>query len=116
MIDNSSIMYSDLSCDYINPIDMCNKLNPYILPEIGVHAVTTLLLLVSGNWVSLLINIPLIAWNVKKVMDKDTSLDATEIFRTINRHQTESFAKLGMYLVLFFWYLFQMISTLIADE
>lgn len=108
-------MYSDLSCDYINPIDLCNKLNPYILPEIGLHAITTLMLLLSRNWLSLLFNIPLVAWNAKKVLDKNTTLDATEIFRTVSRQQTESFVKLGAYLLLFFWYLFQMISALIAE-
>ncbi|KAI7594815.1 hypothetical protein KC343_g17434, partial [Hortaea werneckii] len=33
-----TIMYSDLECDYINPIDLCNRLNMYIVPEAGVHA------------------------------------------------------------------------------
>lgn len=108
-------MYSDLSCDYINPIDLCNKLNPYILPEIAVHTFTTFLVLISGNWVSLLFNIPIVAWNIKKVLDKNTSLDATEIFRTVSKHQRESFVKLGAYLLLFFWYLFQLISTLISE-
>lgn len=109
-------MYSDLSCDYINPIDLCNKLNPYILPEMVVHGLTTFLLLISGNLLSVFFNLPIIAWNVKKVMDKNMTLDATEIFRTVSRHQKESFFKLGAYLLLFFWYLFQMIATLIAEE
>lgn len=108
-------MYSDLSCDYINPIDLCNKLNPYILPEIALHTFTTSMLLLTGNWISLFFNLPILAWNVKKVLDKNTTLDATEIFRTVSRHQKESFVKLGLYMLLFFWYLFQMIATLIAD-
>lgn len=34
------IMFSDLECDYINPIDLCNKLNqvgsdPSLLPIMG---------------------------------------------------------------------------------
>ncbi|RAL60035.1 hypothetical protein DID88_000661 [Monilinia fructigena] len=32
-----TIMYSDLECDYINPIDLCNRLNTYIVPEAAVH-------------------------------------------------------------------------------
>ena len=108
-------MYSDLSCDYINPIDLCNKLNPYLLPEMIIHGLTAMLILVTGNWVSLMLNMPLIAYNIKKVLDKDTKLDSTEIFRTVHRHQKESFAKLAAYLLLFFWYLYQLISTLIAE-
>ena len=61
-----TIMYSDLECDYINPIDLCNRLNMYIVPEAGLHAFLTALFLINGYWVSLLLNIPLLAWNAKK--------------------------------------------------
>lgn len=108
-------MYSDLSCDYINPIDLCEKLNPYLLPEIGLHSFVALTMLLSGNWFSLILNLPILVWNFDKVFKKRIRLDATEIFRTVSRHQKESFVKLGMYLMLFLWYLYQMITTLIAD-
>lgn len=41
-------------------------------------------------------------------------LDATEIFRTLNRHKKESFIKLGFHLIMFFFYLYAMIVALIA--
>jgi hypothetical protein len=41
-------------------------------------------------------------------------LDATEIFRTLNRHKKESFVKLGFHLIMFFFYLYAMIVALIA--
>lgn len=59
-------MYSDLECDYINPIDLCNRLNMYIVPEAGVHAFLTVLFLINGYWVPLILNLPLLAWNAKK--------------------------------------------------
>ena len=59
-------MYSDLECDYINPIDLCNRLNMYIVPEAGVHAFLTALFLINGYWLPLLLNLPLVAWNGKK--------------------------------------------------
>ena len=43
-------------------------------------------------------------------------LDATEIFRTLNRHKKESFAKLGFHLIMFFFYLYAMIVALIAGK
>ena len=52
--------------DYINPIDLCNRLNTYIIPEAGVHAFLTFLFLINGYWLALLLNIPLLAWNGKK--------------------------------------------------
>jgi len=55
-----------LSSDYINPIDLCNRLNTYIIPEAAVHAVLTFLFLINGYWIALILNLPLLAWNAKK--------------------------------------------------
>lgn len=52
--------------DYINPIDLCNRLNTYIIPEAAVHGFLTFLFLINGYWLPLVINLPLIIWNAKK--------------------------------------------------
>lgn len=65
---------------------------------------------------SLLLNVPLLAYNARKIVDKSYLLDATEIFRTLNRYKTESFAKLAFHLVLFFYYLYCLIISIVADE
>ena len=107
---------ADLHSDYINPIDLCNRLNGYIIPEAGVHAFLTFLFLINGYWVALLLNLPLVAFNVKKyvsspfyisilqlkalagvvgrallilnrILDNAHLLDATEIFRKLNVHK-----------------------------
>ncbi|RMD43944.1 hypothetical protein DV735_g1234, partial [Chaetothyriales sp. CBS 134920] len=136
-----TIMYSDLECDYINPIDLCNRLNTYIVPEAAVHAVLTLLFLINGYWLALVLNLPLLAFNVKKIVENQHLLDATEIFRKLNVHKKvteadafellpapevvaqyaknekkESFIKLGFHLVMFFFYLYSMIVALIREE
>ncbi|CCH45120.1 ER-derived vesicles protein ERV14 [Wickerhamomyces ciferrii] len=111
-----TIMYSDLECDYINPVELCNKLNVYIIPEAGLHAFLTALFLVNGYWFVFLLNAPLLAFNANKVLNKTYLLDATEIFRTLSKHKKESFVKLGFYLFLFFFYLYRMIMALIAED
>ncbi|RPA75784.1 cornichon [Ascobolus immersus RN42] len=111
-----TIMYSDLECDYINPIDLCNRLNTYIIPEAIVHAFLSVLFLINGYWVAFILNAPLLAFNAKKIFENQHLLDATEIFRTLNRHKKESFIKLGFHLLMFFYYLFEMIRSLIRDE
>ena len=58
--------YSDLECDYINPIDLCNRLNTYILPEASVHAFLSLLFLINGYWMAFALNLPLLGYNIKK--------------------------------------------------
>lgn len=52
--------------DYINPIDLCNRLNTYIVPEAAVHAFLTIVFLINGYWIALVLNLPLLVWNAKK--------------------------------------------------
>lgn len=110
------IMFSDLECDYMNPIDLCNKLNTFIIPEMMAHAFLTALFLMSFQVTAFLLNIPLLAYNANKVANKNHMLDATEIFRTLGQHKKETFIRLGFYLVFFFFSLYRMILTLVADE
>ncbi|KAG1113132.1 hypothetical protein G6F42_014546 [Rhizopus arrhizus] len=110
------IMFSDLECDYINPIDLCNKLNQFVIPEMGAHAFLFFMFLVNGSWMSMLLNLPLAAYNVRKVMNNRHMYDATEIFRTLSQHKKECFIKLGFYLICFFFFLYRMIVALIAAD
>ncbi|KAI8360856.1 cornichon [Choanephora cucurbitarum] len=110
------IMFSDLECDYINPIDLCNKLNQFVLPEMGLQAFVFSLFLVTGHWLPMLINLPVLVLNVQKVMNNQHMYDATEIFRTLSKHKKESFIKLAFYALCFFYYLYRMIVALIASD
>ena len=58
------------SSDYINPIDLCNRLNASIVPEAAVHAFLTILFLINGYWLALLLNLPLLAFNGKKYVNQ----------------------------------------------
>ena len=100
--------------DYINPIDLCNRLNAYIIPEAAVHAFLTFLFVINGYWLAILLNLPLLAFNAKKYVALSSShkkrstqqeanlrcyriyenqhlLDATEIFRKLNVHKKVGF-------------------------
>lgn len=110
------IMFSDLESDYINPIDLCNKLNQFVLPEYGAHAFLALLFLLWGQWTAFLWNLPLLVYNGNKVFKKNHMYDATEIFRTLSAHQKETYFKLAFYLLSFFYYLYRMIVALVAEN
>nr|KAJ3420797.1 hypothetical protein HK105_005253 [Polyrhizophydium stewartii] len=99
------IMFSDLESDYINPIDLCNKLNQFVMPEHILHAVLWALFLITGNWTAMLLNTPLVAWHAYK-----------QIFRTVNSQKREAFFKLIFYLISFFYYLYRMIEALISTS
>lgn len=88
----------------------------YIVPEAGLQAFISLLLLFGGDWVSFLLNVPVIAWNARKISRKAHLLDATEIFRTVNQHKNEAYVKLGFHLLMFFYYLYCLVMAIVMDE
>jgi hypothetical protein len=63
---NATKLIWNLNSDYINPIDLCNRLNTYIIPEAAVHGFLTFLFLINGYWIALILNLPLLGFNVKK--------------------------------------------------
>jgi len=111
-----TIMFSDLECDYINPIDLCNKLNQFVLPEMLAHAFLFFMFLINGSWIAALINVPLVGFNIQKTTNNRHMYDATEIFRTLGQHKKECLLKLVFYLISFFYYLYRMIVALINES
>lgn len=101
------IMFSDLECDYINPIDLCSKLNDLTLPEAAFHATLTCLFLLCGQFLAFFLNLPLLLYNIHKYRSGTYLLDATEIFRTLSQSKKVCFIKLGFYLALFFFGLYK---------
>lgn len=111
-----TISFSDLECDYLNPIELCNKLNKFIVPKAAAHAIFSTVLLLHGYWFAFLLNLPLILFNADKLYKNNYLLDATEIFRTLGKNKKESFIKLAFFLFMFFFYLYKMISSLISSD
>jgi len=110
------VEYGDLEVDYINPIDLCNKLNPWILPQMYLQAFITLFLLLTGHWISFLFCVPMTAYNTVLVLNNQHVLDATEIFKTVNKNKRDAFIKLVVQVLLFFYFLFHAIVSFIGWE
>ncbi|XP_031624652.1 protein cornichon [Contarinia nasturtii] len=115
------IAFDELKTDYKNPIDQCNSLNPLVIPEYLLHLFFNVLFLFAGEWFSLLLNIPLIAYHVfryknRPVMSGPGLYDPTSIMNadTLSKCQREGWIKLAVYLLSFFYYLYGMISSLIS--
>jgi hypothetical protein len=64
------LTYISFRSDYINPIDLCNRLNAYIIPEAAVHAFLTFLFVINGYWLAIVLNLPLVLFNAKKYVQK----------------------------------------------
>uniref|UniRef100_A0A5S6R1G7 Cornichon n=1 Tax=Trichuris muris TaxID=70415 RepID=A0A5S6R1G7_TRIMR len=117
------IAFEELKTDYRNPIEQCNSLNPLIIPEYGMHLFFNILFLFSMEFFSLAINIPLLAYHIHKylnrpVMSSPGIYDPTTIMNAdhLNRAIREGWAKLLFYIISFFYYLYCMISTLVASD
>ncbi|CAD7080056.1 unnamed protein product [Hermetia illucens] len=115
------IAFDELKTDYKNPIDQCNSLNPLVLPEYLLHISFNLLFLFGGEWFSLCINLPLIAYHIwryknRPVMSGPGLYDPTNIMNADNlsKNMREGWIKLAVYLLSFFYYLYGMIYSLIS--
>ncbi|XP_037959777.1 protein cornichon [Teleopsis dalmanni] len=115
------IAFDELKTDYRNPIDQCNSLNPLVLPEYILHIFLNILFLFCGEWISLCINIPLIAYHVwryknRPVMTGPGLYDPTTILSTDNlsKNMREGWIKLAIYLISFFYYIYGMVYSLIS--
>uniref|UniRef100_A0A182SU40 Uncharacterized protein n=1 Tax=Anopheles maculatus TaxID=74869 RepID=A0A182SU40_9DIPT len=58
------IILSDLECDYLNAQECCSKLNFWSIPKLAAHGFLTFLLLIHGNWMLCLVNLPMVGWLV----------------------------------------------------
>ncbi|XP_058818585.1 protein cornichon [Topomyia yanbarensis] len=115
------IAFDELKTDYKNPVDQCDSLNPLVIPEYTLHLLFNLLFLFAGEWFSLAMNIPLIAYHIwryknRPVMTRPGLYDATSIMNGDNlaKCQREGWIKLAVYLLSFFYYLYGMIYSLIS--
>lgn len=115
------IAFDELKTDYKNPIDQCNQLNPLVLPEYILHVSFNILFLFAGEWFSLAINIPLLAYHIwryknRPVMSSAGLYDPTSIMNAdvLAKCQREGWIKLSVYLLSFFYYLYGMIYSLIS--
>ncbi|GLH14536.1 Protein cornichon [Gryllus bimaculatus] len=68
------IAFDELKTDYKNPIDQCNSLNPLVVPEYLLHLLFNILFIASGEWFSLCLNIPLIAYHIKRYRSRPNDI------------------------------------------
>ncbi|XP_045169224.1 protein cornichon homolog 1-like [Mercenaria mercenaria] len=116
------IAFDELKTDYKNPIDQCNSLNPLVLPEYFIHIFFNVLLLFAMEFFTVILNIPLIAYHIRRysnrpVMSQPGLYDPTTIMNAdqLNRAMREGWIKLAFYLISFFYYLYSMIYELVSS-
>ena len=107
------ITLTDLECDYINSIECCSKLNFWTWPKLIFQLVIHFLLLVHGKWLLSLINTLITVWYIVQAINVPKGnfgiYDPTEIQngQQYKKHMRECIIQIGVYLLLFFVYLFR---------
>ncbi|CAG9823108.1 unnamed protein product [Phaedon cochleariae] len=116
------IVLSDLECDYLNAQECCSRLNIWVYPKLIAHVFLNSLLFVHGHWVLFFINLPVTCWMAYEVINVPKGnmgiYDPTEIHNRgqLKRHMRDCMVFLGFYLILFFIYLYCMISSLLKGD
>ncbi|XP_064487955.1 protein cornichon-like [Ornithodoros turicata] len=117
------IAFDELKTNYKHPIEQCNSLNPLVLPEYFIHILYNVLFLFAGEFFTLLLNVPLMAYHINRyrtrpVMSGPGLYDPTSIMNAsqLSRAMKEGWVKLAFYLLSFFYYLYGMINSLITVE
>lgn len=130
------ITLSDLECDYLNAQQCCSKLNmvyfcfhirftkydriysislfllQWVVPKMIAHTILTFLLLIHGQVILTLVNLPMTAWLLYEFFGVPSGnmgvYDPTEIHNRgqLKRHTRDCMVYLGYYLVFFFIYLY----------
>lgn len=67
----------------------------------------TSLFLLTLHPVPFLLNVPIAAYHVYRLLNRRNWYDPTEIFRRLPEHKQEAFVKLAVYTCLFFYYLYR---------
>lgn len=126
------IAIDELKTDFKNPIDHCKLMNPLLVTEYGLHSFMTLLFLLVGEWITCLINLPLLVFNLNRLYTSfvkspasrpaykrlSSIYDPTSIMNSdqLARATREGWIKLFFSLFAFFYYIYGLISTLISAE
>ena len=60
------IISSDLECDYLNAQECCGRLNFWNIPKLWLQLMIIMLMLISGHWFLVIINIPVCVWLIRR--------------------------------------------------
>lgn len=131
LVDNGAILFllvyyvitlSDLECDYLNAQECCDKLNYWMLPKYIAHSAIAFILLLHGQVILFLLNLPLFIWLTYEYFTIPTgnlgAYDPAEIHNRgqLKRHFRDVLIYIGYYLIFFFIYLYCFILALLKGD
>lgn len=131
LIDSGGILFllvyyiitlSDLECDYLNAQECCDKLNYWLLPKYAAHSFITFILLLHGQLLLFLLNLPMFIWLTFEYFTVPRgnlgAYDPAEIHNRgqLRKHLRDVMIYIGYYLIFFFIYLYCFILALLKGD
>ncbi|CAG9561313.1 unnamed protein product [Danaus chrysippus] len=116
------ITLSDLECDYLNAQECCDNLNYWLLPKYIAHCFVTFLLLINGQILLFLFNLPMFIWLTFEyfTVPKGNSgaYDPAEIYNRgqLKKHLRDVMIYIIYYLLFFFIYVYCFILALLKGD
>lgn len=105
------IKLADLENDFINPHDASNSLNNVVLPEFGLQAFMTALMMLTGRWFIGVIHLGILIFNVRQVVLTKHYVDVTEVFRDLSTQKIIRNIKLAIYVAVFIVCIYKLVET-----
>jgi len=59
-------VFVDLECDYLNAQECCGRLNFWNIPKLWLQLMIVAMMVMSGHWVLIILNIPVSVWLVRR--------------------------------------------------
>ncbi|XP_055376051.1 protein cornichon homolog 4 [Condylostylus longicornis] len=116
------LTFADLECDYLNVRECCNRLNFWVIPKFGVHAILCVLLLLGGHWIIFGLNAPMVIWLGLELYKRPR--DSLGVYDPVDIHSRgllkiylrNCLIYLGYYFIMFFIFLYCFISSLLKGD
>ncbi|KAH8413488.1 hypothetical protein KR009_011767 [Drosophila setifemur] len=108
---------ADLECDYLNAQECCRRLNFWVIPKFGSHALLCIVLLWGGHWIMFLLNLPMVVWLYfelhRQRRDSLGVYDPVDIHShgLLRMHLRNCMIYLGYYFVMFWVALFWLVAV-----
>jgi len=116
------ITLSDLECDYLNAQECCGRLNFWNIPKLWAQLIIIILLILSGHFGLVLVNLPICVWLIRKFhfvrRGNLGEYDPAEIHNAgqLRRHMIHVSLHLGWQMISFFIYLYSLLDAVMKEE
>lgn len=107
------ICLTDLEQDFMNPYDLSNRLNRFVMAEYAGQFILTAVLVSGGKWFCAALHIGLTAYMITLFAKKQVYIDATDAFKQLKVQKFRRGIIFGCYCVSFVIVVFRLVETIV---